>query len=92
MKKFKEYTLRQFIVAYGISRELTINEICELAGCTRVYYYKLIKTHRIDELIPMFRILPPDKDTKIHNGLGTALMETARLIYAMGEKTDAKQR
>lgn len=86
MVKFKTFTIRQFIIAFGLSRELSINEICRIADCTRMYYYKLLKSGKLKDLIPAFHGLPLDKDTKEYKGLSTALMEVARLIYTIGEK------
>jgi len=89
MKDVRNVTIRQLIIACGVSRKLPIKEIIHIADCTRVYYYKCINRNNFPELVSLFDALPLDKDTSEYKGLSTVIMEIARLLYIIGEK-DAK--
>lgn len=82
----RDATVKQLIIAFGVSRDLPIVEIIKIASCTRVYFYKVKRKLFFDQLVLIFKMLPYDKDTKEYKGLNTALMEIARLFYSIGEK------
>ena len=83
---FREYTLKQLIIACGIARKLTLMEICRVADCTKPYYFKCKKQADIQQLIVEFSRLPLEGDIREYNGLPTIMMMIAQFLYSLAEK------
>ena len=84
----KNYTIKQLIIAAGLTRKLDRKEICRIADCVNSYITYVTHTVGFNEIQSMFDHLPYDKDTKEYKGLGTILMDIARLLYNLGEKSE----
>jgi len=81
-----EWTSKQLLIAAGLSRNITRNQICLDTGCVQSYITKNLKSDEFKQLVMRFKGLPLDKDTQEYHGLTTLYKEVARLFWSESEK------
>ena len=85
-----DFTLKQLLIAAGLSKGITRTEICRVAECGNSYISKNLNNPEFRKLKQRFSELPEDKDTKEYKGVGTLFMEVGRFLYFEGENFGKK--
>ena len=80
------FTLKQLLIAAGLARGIRRAEICRVVDCVQSYITKNLNDENFTKIVIFFKALPADTDTLKYNGVGTLMLDVARLIYSEGEK------
>lgn len=77
----KDFTVKQLLIASGISRRIKKQHIMRLVGVTLTYIIRLEDDVDFKRLIATMDALPPDSDHKEFHGISTLYSDAGRFIY-----------
>lgn len=82
----EQFTVKQLMIASGLSRNVKKTHICRYTGVTGAYISKLEKDAAFLSVVRSMTGLPTDNDHKVFQGKATLLADTGRLLYQYAER------